>query len=42
MKLIADRAKDHIDLGGLTALAHLDWPYVERWASASRRGRDRR
>lgn len=33
MKLIADRAKDQIDLGGLSALADLDWPYVERWAS---------
>ncbi len=30
---IADRAKEQIDLSGLSALADLDWPYAERWAS---------
>ncbi len=32
MKLIADRAKDRIDLEGLIALPDLDWQYVHRWA----------
>jgi hypothetical protein len=33
MKLIADRAKDQVDLLGLAALPDLDWAYVERWAA---------
>jgi len=33
MKLIADRAKDQIDLAGLVTLPGLDWGYVERWAA---------
>lgn len=32
LKLIANRAKDQIDLVGLCALPDLDWDYVERWA----------
>ena len=32
MKLIADRAKDRVDLLGLAALSGVDWAYVERWA----------
>jgi hypothetical protein len=32
MKLIANRAKDRIDLEGLVRLAALDWDYVERRA----------
>lgn len=32
LKLIADRAKDRIDLEGLVALDGLDWAYVEAWA----------
>ncbi len=32
LKLIADRAKDRIDLEGLVALESLDWAYVEHWA----------
>ncbi len=32
LKLIAYRAKDRIDLDGLTALPDLDWKYVARWA----------
>lgn len=32
MKLIADRAKDMIDLTGLVRLPSLDWAYIERWA----------
>jgi len=32
MKLIADRAKDQIDLVGLVALPAIDWVYIERWA----------
>lgn len=32
MKLIADRAKDAIDLAGLVRLPSIDWDYVERWA----------
>ena len=34
MKLIARRAKDRIDLEGLTKLPALDWDYIERWARA--------
>jgi hypothetical protein len=33
LKLIANRAKDQIDLLGLCALPDLDWAYIERWAS---------
>lgn len=32
LKLIADRAKDKLDLEGLMVLDGLDWEYVERWA----------
>jgi hypothetical protein len=32
MKLIADRAKDQVDLFGLVELPDIDWTYVERWA----------
>jgi predicted nucleotidyltransferase len=32
MKLIADRAKDQIDLVGLAALPEIDWTYIEHWA----------
>jgi len=32
LKLIADRAKDRIDLQGLAALPDIDWAYVEGWA----------
>ena len=32
MKLIADRAKDAIDLAGLARLPSIDWAYIERWA----------
>jgi len=32
LKLIANRAKDRIDLGGLLRLPAVDWNYVERWA----------
>lgn len=33
MKLIANRAKDQIDLLGLAQLRGLDWSYVEGWAA---------
>lgn len=33
MKLIANRAKDRIDLEGLVRLPALDWDHVERWAA---------
>ena len=33
LKLIADRAKDQIDLLGLARLPRIDWAYVERWAA---------
>ena len=33
LKLIANRAKDQIDLLGLVALPSLDWAYVERRAA---------
>jgi hypothetical protein len=33
LKLIAHRPKDLVDLGGLVALADLDWPYVEERAA---------
>ena len=33
MKLIADRAKDRLDLIGLSELPDVDWAHVERWAS---------
>jgi hypothetical protein len=32
MKLIANRAKDQIDLLGLAQLDKLDWDYIEHWA----------
>lgn len=32
LKLIADRAKDRVDLEGLCALEGIDWSYVDRWA----------
>lgn len=32
MKLIADRAKDQVDLLGLVELPDIDWSYIERWA----------
>jgi len=31
-KLIANRARDQLDLLGLCALPSIDWSYVERWA----------
>lgn len=33
MKLIANRAKDRIDLEGLIALPDVDWQYVQKWAA---------
>lgn len=33
MKLIANRAKDQLDLLGLVRLDGLDWAYVEAWAT---------
>jgi len=33
LKLIANRSKDEVDLRILTALAALDWPYIEHWAT---------
>jgi hypothetical protein len=33
MKLIANRAKDQLDLLGLVRLDGLDWKYVEAWAT---------
>ncbi len=33
MKLIANRAKDRIDLEGLIVLPDIDWQYVQKWAS---------
>ncbi len=32
MKLIADRAKDQVDLIGLVDLPDVDWAYIEGWA----------
>jgi hypothetical protein len=32
LKLIANRAKDRLDLLGLLQLPGIDWPYVTRWA----------
>lgn len=32
LKLIANRAKDQLDLLGLLELPDLDWAYVESWA----------
>lgn len=32
MKLIANRAKDQVDLVGLLVLPEIDWEYVEHWA----------
>lgn len=34
LKLIANRSKDEEDLRNLTALAALDWPYIEHWATS--------
>lgn len=33
LKLIADRAKDQVDLFGLAKLPRIDWPYVEQWST---------
>lgn len=34
LKLIANRSKDMVDLQNLAALAALDWPYIEQWATS--------